>query len=61
LWNEKQVTFQGTVILDGCAMLWTILWPASAAKVSDFIKAAVTSTMERMESTTTVVVVLDRH
>ena len=29
------------VILDACALLWTIPWPASPAKVSAFIDAAV--------------------
>ena len=30
------------VILDGCALLWTVPWPASPTKVSAFINAAVT-------------------
>ena len=49
------------VILDGCALLWTVPWPASPAKVSDFINAAVTSIMERMEATTILHVIFDRY
>jgi len=49
------------VILDGCALLWTVPWPASPAKVSAFIDAAVASITERMETTTILHVVFDRY
>jgi len=48
------------VILNGCALLWTVPWPASPAKVFDFINAAVASIMERMETTTVLHVIFDR-
>ena len=49
------------VILDGCALLWTVPWPASPAKVSDFINAAVTNIIERMETTTILNMAFDRY
>ena len=49
------------VILDGCALLWTVPWPALPAQVLAFINAAVTSIMERIETTTILHVVFDRY
>ncbi len=39
------------VILDACALLWTVPWPALPAKVSAFVNAAVSSIMERVGTT----------
>ena len=58
MWNRQ---LPKVVILDGCALLWTVPWPASPAKVSAFINAAVISIMERIETTTILHVVFDRY
>jgi len=47
--------------MDGCALLWTVPWPASPAKVSGFINAAVTSTTERIKTTAILHMVFDRY
>ena len=47
------------VILDGCTLLWTVPWPASPAKMSEFINAAVNNIMEKMD--TILHVVFDRY
>ena len=49
------------VILDACAVLWTVPWPASPAKVSDFVIAAVFSIMRHLYSTKVLHVVFDRY
>ena len=50
------------VILDACALLWIAPWPASPAKVLNFVTAAVTIIMSRCASSASVFhVVIDRY
>ena len=49
------------VILDACALLWTVPWPAIPARVSAFANAAVSRIMERVETTSILHVVFDRY
>ena len=49
------------VILDGCAILWTLPWPASPAKVSALIKAAVARIMYYINTTQVLHVLFDRY
>ncbi len=49
------------VILDACALLWTVPWPALPAKVSAIVNAAVSSIMERVGTTSILHVVFDRY
>ena len=49
------------IILDGCAILWTVLWPAAPAKVSDFVTSAVTNLMGRIQSASKSHIVFDRY
>ena len=38
------------VILDACAVLWTVSWPGQPAKVSDFVNAAVATILRNAET-----------
>jgi len=58
IWNKQP---HKVVILDGSALLWTVPWPPSPTKVSDFINGAVASIMERMETTRVLHVTFDRY
>ena len=49
------------VILDACALLWTVPWPALPAKESAFVNAAVSSIMERVERISILHLVFDRY
>lgn len=49
------------VILDGCAILWTVPWPAAPAKVSAFITAAVATILRRVQAAPVSHVVFDRY
>lgn len=49
------------IILDGCAILWTVPWPSAPAKVSVFITAAVTTILRRAHSASVLHVVFDRY
>ncbi|KAL8571528.1 hypothetical protein ACOMHN_056823 [Nucella lapillus] len=47
------------VVLDGCAILWTVPWPAAPAQVSAFINAAITTILRRADNTSVLHVVFD--
>ena len=49
------------VILDGCAILWTVPWPASPAKVSAFVNNAVATITKYVQTTQILHVVFDRY
>ncbi|KAL8616218.1 hypothetical protein ACOMHN_058335 [Nucella lapillus] len=49
------------VVLDGCAILWTVPWPAAPAQVSAFINAAITTILRRADNTSVLHVVFDRY
>ncbi|KAL8582263.1 hypothetical protein ACOMHN_037020 [Nucella lapillus] len=49
------------VVLDGCAILWTVPWPAAPAQVSAFINAAITTILRRADNTLVLHVVFDRY
>ena len=49
------------VVLDGCAVLWTVPWPAVPAKVSAFIAAAVDAILQRIQSALVSHVAFDRY
>jgi hypothetical protein len=49
------------VVLDGCAILWTVPWPAAPAQVSAFINAAINKILGRADNTTVLHVVFDRY
>ena len=48
-------------IVDGCALLWTVSWPAPPAKVSAFTTAVVAKICKRMDTTQVLHVVFDRY
>ena len=48
------------VIIDGCALLWTVVWPASPAVVSDYVTAVVHAIKQRANKAAIVHVVFDR-
>ena len=49
------------VIVDGCAVLWTIPWPAAPAKVSTFVEAAVSSLVRHVDEAKILHIVFDRY
>ena len=57
----RNLQFPKVVILDGCAILWTIRWPATLAKVSTFIHAVVSSIMKRTDTADIAHVVFDHY
>ena len=54
LTEKRNVCLPQVVILDACAIFWTVPWPAAPAKVSNFVSAAVTTIMSRCASSTAV-------
>ena len=48
-------------IVDGCALMWTVSWPAPPAKVSAFTTAVVAKIWKRMGTTQVLHVVFDRY
>ena len=47
--------------VDGCALLWTLPWPSTHAKVSAFSTAVVAKIWKRMGTTQVLHVVFDRY
>ena len=48
-------------IIDGCALLWTIRWPASPAKVSTFIDGVLSDIQRRLDDVQVLHIVFDRY
>ena len=49
------------IIIDGCALLWTIPWPANPAKVSTFIDKVVANIEGRVDAAQVLHIVFDRY
>lgn len=49
------------IILDACALLWRVPWPASPAKVSDFLNEAVIKILRYAEAASILHIVFDRY
>lgn len=52
---------RGVTIIDGCALLWTILWPASSAKISTFIDGVVADIQRQLNDVLVLHIVFDRY
>ena len=50
LFSQELAPHPTALFMDACALLWTVPWPALPAKVSAFVNAAVSSIMERVET-----------
>ena len=56
--RKKQLS--RVVIIDGCALLWTVVWPESPAVVSDYVTAVVHAIKQRADKAAIVHVIFDR-
>ena len=61
LCEEQNAEPPVVTIVDGCALLWTVSWPAPPAKVSAFTTAVVAKIWKRMDTTQVLHVVFDRY
>jgi hypothetical protein len=59
--STRSIEHPKVLIIDGCALLWTVAWPTPPAKVSDYVTAVVNSIWIRIVSTAIVHIVFDRY
>lgn len=49
------------IVVDACALLWSVAWPSGPARVSDYIDAVVTALLRRCTSSKVAHIIFDRY